>query len=358
MRASVLTAGALAVGVAAWIASGQLDGIGAETVRPETPSPPTPLVSVRVREAASALRERGISVNGRTEASRQVVLRAETGGPVARILSPEGARVAPGDVIARQDVEDRAARLAEADALVSQRRIEHEAARRLGEKGFRSDTRVAEARARLEAAEAKAAAVRVDLGRTVIRAPFEGVIEELPIEIGAYVRPGDPVASLVDLDPVVAVGFVSERRIGHVVPGMSGSIRLVDDGVAGGRVRFVASVADPATRSFRVEMEVPNPDGRIKAGATAEIRLSLPPAKGHLLPPSVLTLADDGRIGVRVVGRGDVVAFVPVSVVGDSPEGMWVSGLRDGMRIITVGQEFVKSGQRVRPVEETAETAS
>lgn len=358
MRASVLVAGGLAAAAAAWVASGQIGGTGAGAPEPGAAPPAAPVASVRVREAFAAQRRRWVSISGRTEASRHVVVRAETGGPVARVALSDGDRAVAGDLIARQDAEDRRARLAEARALVRQRRIEFDASTRLGEKGFRSETRIAESHARLESAVAREEVIRVDIDRTAVRAPFEGVIEGSRVEIGTYLRPGDPVASLVDLDPVLAVGSVSERQVSHVRPGMLGTVRTVGGDEVRGTVRFVASVADPVTRSFRVEMEAANPGGAIRAGLTVEMVLELPPARAYLIPPSVLTLETDGRIGVRVVDPSDVVRFVPVAVAGDAVDGIWVSGLADGMRVITVGHEFVKAGQRVRAVMESAETAS
>lgn len=362
MRTSVIIAGTLAIGATAWILSGQFGGSdkrasanGSQTTEAEAEKP---LAAVRVRVLRARVKQDALIVNGRTEESRKVTLRAETAGPVIEVPATEGSIVETDDVIARQSVEDRTARLAEATALVKQREIEYRAATELAKKGFRSGTKLAEARAQLDAARAKTKSMRIDLSRTTIKAPFRGVLETRYVEKGDYVKAGDDIASIVDLDPLLAVGSASERNIGSITIGEAGKVTFIGGAVAEGRIRYIASVADPDTRSFRVELEIPNPDHRIRAGLTGKLALPLPPIRAHVLSPAVLTLSDDGLIGVRTVDAADTVRFKPVTILSESIEGIWVSGLVDGERLITVGHEYVRAGQKVRAVAETAVTGS
>ncbi|CAN0575224.1 unnamed protein product, partial [Laminaria digitata] len=209
MRSSVIIAGTLAIGATAWILSGQLGSAdkraaanGSADAQAEQQRP---LAAVRVRTIQARVKQDTLVVNGRTEESRKVTLRAETDGPIVDVPATEGRVVAAGDVIARQSVEDRTARLAEVTALVKQREIEFRAATELAKKGFRSDTKLAEARAQLDAALAKTKSMRIDIARTTISAPFGGVLETRYVEKGDYVKAGDDIASIVDLDPVLAV---------------------------------------------------------------------------------------------------------------------------------------------------------
>lgn len=370
MRTSVVIAGLLAVGATAWILSGQFGGnerqasandarqASANQEAAPTAAQDAQLTAVRVRSVSAATRDRVVVINGRTEESRKVTLRAETAGPISEIAVEEGSAVKDGQVVARQTPEDRRALLREAEALVEQRQIEYRAAAELSRKGYRSDTKLAEARALLDAARARAESMRIDLSRTEIKAPFDGVLESRSVERGDYVKESDAVAVIVDLDPLIAVGFVSERDIGAVSMGTPGVVRLVDGTTLEGTVSYVATVADAQTRAFRVELEVPNPGNKVRAGLTGELRLPLAPVKAHVLSPAVLTLADDGRIGVRIVNRDDVVEFVPVTILADTSDGLWVTGMTDGQRLITVGHEYVKAGQKVAPVPENAGTGS
>jgi membrane fusion protein, multidrug efflux system len=114
-------------------------------------------------------------------------------------------------------------------------------------------------------------------------------------------------------------------------------------------VTFLSRSADPTTRTFRVEVEVPNPDLAIRDGQTVEIAIASDGADAHLLPQSALTLNDQGTLGVRVVTAEETVAFAPVSILRDTTDGVWVDGLGDAASVIIVGQEFVTDGVAVAP---------
>ncbi|MFT5488709.1 MAG: multidrug efflux system membrane fusion protein [Paracoccaceae bacterium] len=362
MRTSIIIASTLAIGATAWILSGQFGGTdkSAAANGPQTAQMDAerPLAVVRIRVLQARVKQDALIVNGRTEESRKVTIRAETAGPIIAVPATEGGVVEADDVIARQNVEDRTARLAESTALVKQREIEFRAATQLAKKGFRSDTKLAEARAQLDAARAKTKSMRIDIARTTIKAPFRGILETRYVEKGDYVKVGDDIASIVDLDPLLAVGSASERDIGSITIGEPGKVTFIGGNVAEGRIRYIASVADPDTRSFRIELEIPNPDHSIRAGLTGKLALPLPAVRAHVLSPAVLTLADDGRIGVRIVDTSDIVRFRPISILTQSPDGIWVSGLADGERLITVGHEYVRAGQKIRAIAETAATGS
>jgi membrane fusion protein, multidrug efflux system len=307
--------------------------------------------AVRVAEFEAQTRENVVRVTGHTAASRRVTLMAELDGPVEEVMVERGAAVAEGDVIARIDPEDRKATLAEAEALLRQRQAEYDAAKRLNERGYKGDIALVEAAAKLDAARAAAKRAEIKMGNTVVAAPFGGVLEERPIELGSYVKTGDPVATVVDLDPLRVVGFVTEREIAGVRPGGAGEAVLPGGRTVAGTVAFVSSVADETTRTFKVELEVANPDGSLAEGMTSEIRIPTGTTHAHLVSLSLLSLADDGRVGVKAVDEKGVVRFLPVMVLGNADPGtVWVVGLPDRVRLVTVGHEFVKDGETVQAV--------
>lgn len=342
----------------AWVLSGQ---IGANE-KPATRKPPhnATVVVPQVRVAWFDADERvnALIVNGATAASRKVDLRAETIGRVIAVGAEKGAVVAKGDAIVRLAPDDRDARLSDARALVRQRQIEADAARQLQQKGFRPDTAVAASDAALEAARAQLARIELDIARTVLRAPFAGTLDRRPAEIGTYVKEGDLVATLIDLDPILVVAQVSERDIGKLALGKPGQARLITGETVEGTIRYIATAAEAATRTFRVELAVPNADRWLSDGVSAQLRLPLPPTRAHRVSPALLSLGDDGSIGVKSVNDDGRVIFHAVSIAGDGPEGIWLSGLPPRVRLITVGQEFVKPGQRVQPIEATAHQAA
>ncbi|NIA70899.1 efflux RND transporter periplasmic adaptor subunit [Pelagibius litoralis] len=355
MKRSFIFAILLAIAATAWILSGQL---GESEAQPEAQKPPADLSAldkapqVRVR-ASTAQRHAVIDLlRGRTEANRLVEIKSETNGRIIKLPVEQGSYVAAGDVIARLSSGDRNARLAEAKALRAQREIEYQADKKLAKKGFRAETQMAATKASLEAAEAAVKIAEVELAYTVIRAPFDGVVDDRMMEIGDFADIGDSLARLVELDPMLIVAQVNEREVQRLAVGNPGQARLMTGAVVDGTIRHISAVADPATRTFRVELEVPNPNGAISDGMTAEIALPLDDGEAHLVSPAILTLADEGIIGVKSVDENNRVVFHPVQIVDTDKQGIWVVGPPTEVMLITVGQEYVNAGDEVRPVDE------
>lgn len=357
MSRSTVIAIVLALLATGWILSGVLVEPAANDVatvapaaRPTAEAAPPP-VPVRVMWSEARMRPGLLVVNGRTEASRSVTLRAETEGRVEAISAERGARVQTGDEILRIALDMREAVRAEAQALVEQRELEYTAASTLKDRGHSAATQVAAARANYVSAKATLARIEQDIRYTRIVAPFDGVLDDRPIELGDYVKDGDTVATLVDLDPLVVVVAVSEVERARLAVGQPASALLVGGREVDGRIRFISAKADPDTRTFEVEVEVPNPQGEIVDGLTAQLRIPLEGSEAHRVSPSVLTLNDEGKLGVRVADGDDTARFLPVRIVGSDTDAVWIAGLPDRARLIVVGQEYVRDGAAVAPVE-------
>ena len=157
---------------------------------------------------------------------------------------------------------------------------------------------------------------------------------------------GGTCAAIVQLDPMVFVGAIPQSRIDLAKLGLEAEIRTINGATATGRVTYIAVSADPATRSFAVEIEFANPEGRIKDGLTAEAVVNLGTIPAHLLPQSIMTLDSGGKLGVQSVEDGRVV-FHEITILQDSRDGVWVAGLPPSTDIIVLGQEYVTSGQVV-----------
>jgi len=307
---------------------------------------------VTVRKSVAEQIVRDVVINGRTEPNRIVEIKAETEGRVVELGAERGSAVGRGERIARLDTRDRNAVVQRAEALIEYRRQQYEAALRLEGQQLIAQLQIAEAKADLAAAEAELEAARLDLARTTIVAPFDGMLEERSVELGDYVGTGDPIAQIVDNDPLIAVGEVSERDVGAISLGATGRVQLVDGRVLEGTVRYVSPVSNASTRTFRVELAVPNPDDALPAGMTAELRLPAGESRAHFLSPALLTLDDSGNIGVKVVDERNTVRFHEVDIIRSASDGVWVTGLPDEVVVITVGQGFVSDGERVEPVPE------
>jgi membrane fusion protein, multidrug efflux system len=304
--------------------------------------------SVQVKLTPPTMREVQVVMRGRTEATRSVVVRSETAGVVAAVPAAEGSFVRQGQVLCRLAVDARQASLDQARAMLKSRQLQRKAAADLAAKGYRSETQVLEAQANLDAATAGVRAAEIALRQVEIRAPFAGVFDKRDAEIGAYLSPGQPCGTVIELNPLLVVGDVPETQAANLRVGAPATAVLVSGQTLSGRVRYVSREADPQTRTYHVEVAVPNPQMSVRSGLSAELRVSSGAGASHLVPVSTLVLDAAGRQGVRHVLPDGRVAFAPVTVQEETPQGMWVTGLTGSVRVITVGQSFVADGQKVR----------
>ncbi len=357
MNKSILTAAVLAILAVGWILTGQFGSKDADGKNTPLEKQAQALMKVRVAHLKAINRVETVDVTGRTEASRMVDLRAETDGQVKELYAQRGDRIAMNKPIASLRADDRPAKLTEARAILRQRQIEFSAAVKLTEKGFRSETEKAGAQARLDAARATVELMKIDISRSTFRAPFDGTISAGHVEKGDYVRVGDVTATIVDLDPILVVGNISERQIDKIEEGMPGTITLIDGSTHTGIVRYISSIAEASTRTYRIELVVPNADLSVRDGLTAGIQIPVSSTMAHFVTPSVLTLNDDGLVGVKTVAADNKVVFQPVDIIADEPNGVWLGNLPETIRLITVGQEFVIQGETVEPVQGTARIA-
>lgn len=345
---------------------------------------------VAIRSTAQTI-DSAVILRGETRAARQVEMRAETSGQIVSEPLRKGAFVDQGQALCRIDPGTREAALAEAQARLAEARarapeararltqaeaqlreaqLNKTAAEKLSQDGFASETRVAateaavssaeaaveSARTGLEAvksgvqsAEAAVAAAQREIERLTISAPFAGLLESDTAELGSLLQPGALCGTVIQLDPIKVAGYIPETEIGRVEVGALAGARLSDGHELRGRVTFLSRSADPTTRTFLVEIEMPNRDLEIRDGQTAEIMIQADGANAHLLPQSALTLNDDGALGVRVVGAENRVEFAPLTLIRDTADGVWVTGLPEEAQVIVVGQEYVRAGVLVDP---------
>ena len=185
-----------------------------------------------------------------------------------------------------------------------------------------------------------------------IVAPFSGYLETLRVEEGDFLNTGSVCAALIDPDPMLVVADIAEKDIAQVQLGSKASAKLISGRYISGEVTFIASSADKNTRSFRVEISVDNKDRTIRDGVSAEIYIKGKEEPAHKISPAILSLNDQGKLGVRTVTSDNRVEFKEINILEDTNSGMWVSGLGEEARIITLGQEYVFQGQTVN-VKET-----
>jgi membrane fusion protein, multidrug efflux system len=353
---------ALVAGASVWILSGYL--IPHETpeskaaVRSNEQAPK--LFRVAVMDAKIEQHRRRLILSGRTEADRKVMAIARAGGILTELRVKRGQLVQKGEIIAVLSDEAREAQVAQARALLTQRNAELEARRKLIATGAVAKLELVNLEAQAAAAEATLSAAEAERERGVVRAPWAGVVTDVPAEVGTSALSmtggmgGAEIAKIIALDPMLAVVEAAERNLGGIKVGAPAEIRLVTGQKVQGRVRFVSKSAVTATRTYRVEVEIPNADGDIADGITAEVALRMEPQPATRVSRSALTFSSSGALGVRAVDDADTVQFVPVSVIEDDQADMWVAGIPDGARVIVQGQDFVREGQKVQPIPTSA----
>lgn len=344
---SYLLAAALLLLLGGWMLTGLLGQ--KEPADNSAAEPTSTVMSVQVRELGSERVLRELEVQGETQAEADIQLRAEVAGQIRVLQVAEGDAVDAGELLVEIALGDRASRLAEAEARVLQREADFLAAERLGSGGFQSEVAVAQARAELSAARAQLAAIEEQISHTRIRAPIAAHVESLPVNVGDYVAVGDPVARLIDADPLIIVANIAQQNIREVQRGREAAVELATGDTLSGVVRFISAAAVEGARTFRIEIATPNPEG-LPVGMSATVRVPLAEVEAHRLSPAWLSLADDGEIGIKALDAEDKVIFYPVEIVRAEREGLWVTGLPATVRVIVVGQGFVRVGESVNPV--------
>lgn len=362
IRFSHVLAIGVAGGLAYYMASGQVVIGGQPKVAPPSiverkADGEADLFAVAVETSEAQARSAILDVRGRTEADAKVEVRAETGGIVEERSFEKGQRVAEGVLLCTLERGSREARLLQAKAQLTQAETDLQANSTLSEKGYAAKNQLPALQAAVDAATAAVKEAEIELERTEVRAPVSGVIQDPLAEEGDLLAAGGTCATIIDADPMKIIGQVGEQEVGALELGMEAGVRLVTGQETTGTLVYIAPSADPQTRTFRAEVAVPNTDGAIRDGVTATAQIALPSTPAHRVASSVLTLNDDGRVGVRTVDDESVARFVPIEVLGTATDGVWIAGLPDTARIITVGHDYVVDGQPVKAVEQIDELA-
>ena len=283
------TASITAFFLAIWMVSGSLVD---DKVSPKSESSLATLSSVTVLNSQAILKSKSIRASGFTEADKFINVRAEIGGRVVSTPFKQGDYVKEGDLICQLYIAGREA-------------------------------------------------------YPKIVAPFSGYLESLNVDKGDYLNTGGICASLIDSNPMLLVADIAEKDIADLEVGANSMARLISGDEVQGKVSFIATSADRNTRTFRVEIKVDNENMAIRDGVSAEIYIESKKVFSHKISPAILSLNDQGKLGIRTVDKNNAVEFREIEILEDTTDGLWISGLNENERIITLGQEYVFQGQTV-----------
>ena len=332
-------------------------------------------VSVLVQKSNEQEVTNGILLRGQTEAFKSVQVKAETSGSVISQPIRKGTFVKNGELLCELEVGTKSDVLSEAkvaldlsldelDASIHQYELRVQAAERqksLLKRGVGTEAAVEAAELSASSAETQSLSKRqavanvearinratTELNNTKIIAPFDGLLESDTAEYGDFMQTGAPCGTLLALNPIKLIGYATETQVSKIEVNTTAGARLISGDTVSGTVSFISRSADPTTRTFLVETTVPNENYEIREGSTADIYISLSGAKGHLLPQSSLTLNSSGVLGVRIA-LNDKAKFIPINIIRDSEEGVWVTGLPDTVDVIIVGQEYVTDNSNIK----------
>lgn len=310
------------------------------------------LTHVRVEDLVAQPHRVYFTIRGITTANHKVILRAETDGPVEKIFADRGKVVKKGEPILKLFLKDRSAKLLEAEAKAASKQIEYNAALTLSEKGFTPKISLAQAKARLEESKAQLLAIKTSIADTVIKAPFTGILDDRTVEVGSYVNVGDTVATIIDLNLIRSVIAVSEKQISSLKLGQRGKIYMTDGKTFEGEICYIGRVADPKTRTFRVELISPNPDYTIPDGMAIEVRIPIYETNAHFISPAILSLDTEGNLVLKMINEQNQAHIAPIQMIDTQSDGIWISGIPEKATVIITGQEFIQDGETVKPIRE------
>ncbi len=331
--------------VAAAGCSGDEDGGGNQAA-----VAPTRLANVEVLTVEPTNLKEYIVLSAYSEAVRDVVLSSEQGGKLLEVRADRGDMVRRGAVLARVGTDIYRARLKEARAGLKLRKAALKKADALFERASISAMQRLRAQVEHDAAEAQVELAETRLERSVITAPFSGRVDERYVDQDEMVTPGGQVFRLVDNGRMKLISELAEREVTFAREGITAEAHFdaFADTVFHARLTFVAATADAASRTFRCEFRLDNPNGEVRGGMHARVKmLKAEYDDAIVLPQTALVETENGRNVFVLEGR---IAMRRAVTVGASNEGQVVisQGLRSGEQVIVSGQRDLVDGQQVR----------
>ncbi|WP_172978132.1 efflux RND transporter periplasmic adaptor subunit [Roseovarius sp. THAF27] len=340
-------AGSLALALVGWLGSGFI--FPSEDVGEAESSDAIEAVAVKVRDSVAEPVTKTFSAEGQAQPDRRATLRPEIGGEVVSLSASKGDVVQPGDEVARLSTRELEARLLEAQEALTRTRESFQSTEALVERGVATANSLRDARADLAAAEAQLTQAEEALDSAVIRAPFHGRLDNLDLEIGSFTSAGEEVGVVLDTDPLRIIIQVPQQALAQVREGQEAVVTFITGEKREGRIEYISRDAATDTRTFRAEIVVANPEGKIASGLSVQVRIPTDQVTAHFVSPAILSLSEDGRLGIKTVDGSDKVKFSEVVVERAQRDGIWISGLPEEARIITIGQGFVSEGEVVDP---------
>ena len=355
------------------------------------------IFTVETKIFNSSLIDQSIELQGQTIHNKKIDVKSETSGKIKSIKFARGNKVSSNSEMIKISLEDRSEKLLSAkkdlerlskelilneknrDNLLRQNierielyDIEYASAKQLIDKGLSSKSKLSLASFNLANAKADREDIKIkfestlanleaqisnvksvlkniklDIEKTIIKAPFDGIVSEKMVEETEFISIGTPLFTIIDLDPIKIEGYLSEFDVNKVSVGTKALIEDSNGIKKNGIISFISPSAEISTRTFEITIEADNKDLSYKSGITTKIIIKGSELRAHKIPPSILTLLDDGTVGVKAVNNENIVIFYPTKTIKDTIDGMWVSGLPEKVKLIVSGQEYISIGDTI-----------
>ena len=357
MSTSKLLAALIGFVLLGWLLSGQFLQSEPELL---IESGKTNAVMTRVRAVKSRAQATEISIvaSGKSQAKRSVKVRAEVSGKIIGLPRDKGEVIDTGDLLCKISSEDRQEQLAEAKATVEYRQLNYQGVLKLSKQGFQGKVEIASANANLKKAQAEYKRRQLALADLRVLAPFDGIVQSRPVDIGDFLQRGEVCAEILDPDPMLVIASVTQNELSGLQLGGAATAVFADGERYTGTISYISHASDPSTRTYRIEVQINNPDFSLRDGLSAQLSLPGPRLMAHKTSPALLSLDDAGVVGVKVVNIENAVEFLPVEIAKDTLDGVWLAGLPHSINLITLGQGMVFPGQQVVAVYDDSQAVS
>ena len=302
---------------------------------------------VEVKEFKFSQIDQSIELQGQTTHNKKIDVKSETTGNIIKVSFNRGDKVNKGVSLIEISKENRIELLESAKELIKLYEIEYSSAKQLIDKGLSSKSKLGLASYNLASAKSQLKNIELDIQKTYINSPFSGVISHKMVEESEYISPGNTLFTIIDLNPIKIQGYLSEFDVNKVKLGTKALIENTNGIKKVGEISFISPSAETTTRTFEITIKADNADLSFKSGITTKITIEGSELKAHKIPPSILTLKDDGTVGVKAINKESIVVFYPTTSVKDTIHSIWVSGLPDKVNLIVTGQEYISVGESI-----------
>ena len=185
-----------------------------------------------------------------------------------------------------------------------------------------------------------------EFNKIALLTPFEGILLDGHKIEGELITPGSVVYEIIDLSKIKIIGYVNENEINGISTDNTVEVKILNKKIRG-VIDYISPIADYDTKTFEIIVIFDNSNLQIRDGISAELSIYKDKIKVHKISPSVLSLGEDGDIGIKVLNKDNEVIFKEIEIIDDTSDYMLISGLDDEENIITIGQQYVSSGDKV-----------